>query len=155
MASIEVGGGHGRKKSVDSQLPLVPFIDLLLCCVMFLLVTAVWNEISSVAVRLPGAASPDSAPVERQSNTLVLHVAAERYVISTTSGLREVIERRRDAGEQLDLSTKLRALRALDPTLHETQVGADDGVSFAELMSVMDTALGAGFRNIALSEANL
>ena len=35
MGGISVGGGHGGKKNLDSEIPLVPFIDLLLCCVMF------------------------------------------------------------------------------------------------------------------------
>jgi biopolymer transport protein ExbD len=41
MGGMSVGSGHAGKKSLDSDIPLVPFIDLLLCCVMFLLVTAV------------------------------------------------------------------------------------------------------------------
>ena len=32
MASISTGGGGSGKKSVDHSIPLVPFIDLLLCC---------------------------------------------------------------------------------------------------------------------------
>ena len=48
MGGISVGEGHGGKKSVDSEIPLVPFIDLLLCCVMFLLVTAVWNRLARI-----------------------------------------------------------------------------------------------------------
>ena len=32
MASIATGNGHGGKKTVDHEIPLVPFIDLLLCC---------------------------------------------------------------------------------------------------------------------------
>ena len=51
MGGISVGGGHGGKKSVDSEIPLVPFIDLLLCCVMFLLVTAVWNRLARLGCR--------------------------------------------------------------------------------------------------------
>ena len=65
MASIAVGGGHGGKKSVDSEIPLVPFIDLLLCCVMFLLVTAVWNQLAQLEVnqRVPGPTTP-TEPVD-------------------------------------------------------------------------------------------
>ena len=29
MANISADAGHGGKKSVDSEIPLVPFIDLL------------------------------------------------------------------------------------------------------------------------------
>ena len=43
MAAIDSGGGESGKKAVNQEIPLIPFIDLLLCCVMFLLATAVWN----------------------------------------------------------------------------------------------------------------
>lgn len=45
MAGIDVGG-HGGKRSVNQEIPLVPFIDFLLCLVMFLLVTAVWSHMA-------------------------------------------------------------------------------------------------------------
>ena len=62
MATIEVGSGRAEKKSVDASVPLIPFIDLLLCCIMFLLVTAVWNQLASVDVaqRVPGGDVPDA-----------------------------------------------------------------------------------------------
>ena len=38
MAGIDVGGGgHGGRRSVNQELPLIPFIDFLLCIVLFLL----------------------------------------------------------------------------------------------------------------------
>src|SRR6187397_2338548 len=65
MASIDTGSGSSRRKAVDATLPLVPFIDLLLCCVMFLLVTAVWNELAvlSVTQQVPGGTA-DQAELE-------------------------------------------------------------------------------------------
>ncbi len=67
MAGVSTGGGgHGGKKSVDQDIPLIPFIDLLLCCVMFLLVTAVWNQLARINAnqQTPGAVTtpPDEPP---------------------------------------------------------------------------------------------
>ncbi len=45
--SVE-SGGKGRKK-VDSELNLIPFIDLLSVCILFLLMTAVWVQISKMS----------------------------------------------------------------------------------------------------------
>src|SRR5882757_3289871 len=60
MAGIDVGGGHGRR-SVNQELPLVPFIDFLLCLVMFLLVTAVWSQMSrlNADAQVPGPPNPE------------------------------------------------------------------------------------------------
>lgn len=52
MASANIGGGSsGRKKTLDAEVNLVPFIDLLSMCICFLLMTAVWTQLSSVQVK--------------------------------------------------------------------------------------------------------
>ena len=48
MAGIDVGGGHGGKRSTNHEIPLIPFIDFLLCLVAFLLVTAVWSQMARI-----------------------------------------------------------------------------------------------------------
>jgi biopolymer transport protein TolR len=50
MASV---GGHssGRSKSLDAEINLVPFIDLLSMCICFLLMTAVWIQIAAIEVK--------------------------------------------------------------------------------------------------------
>ena len=66
MASIDTGGRASGRKDVDANLPLVPILDLLLCCLMFLLVTAVWNSLASVSVsqRLPGESTADQVAID-------------------------------------------------------------------------------------------
>jgi biopolymer transport protein ExbD len=44
-------GGGGRHKSLNAEVNLVPFIDLLSMCICFLLMTAVWMEIGGVNVK--------------------------------------------------------------------------------------------------------
>ena len=46
MAHIEEFGSGGRKQVVE--LNLVPFIDLMSVCIIFLLITAVWTQVSMV-----------------------------------------------------------------------------------------------------------
>ena len=42
------GAGGGRTKNLAADLNLVPFIDLLSVCITFLMVTAVWTQISTM-----------------------------------------------------------------------------------------------------------
>ena len=65
MASIDVGAKSGGRKSVDAVIPLVPFIDLFLCCIMFLLVTAVWVNVSQLSVEPAGRSRESGDPCER------------------------------------------------------------------------------------------
>ena len=46
--SVE-SGGKGRRRSVDAELNLIPFIDLLSTCILFLLMTAVWVQVSKMS----------------------------------------------------------------------------------------------------------
>jgi biopolymer transport protein ExbD len=73
MAGIDVGG-HGGKKNVNHEIPLIPFIDFLLCLVMFLLVTAVWSQMARINAdaRVPGP--PSAEPPENQPKEKQLHV---------------------------------------------------------------------------------
>jgi biopolymer transport protein ExbD len=70
MAGIDVGGGHGRR-NLNHEIPLIPFIDFLLCLVAFLLVTAVWSQMARINAdaRVPGPPQPDEPkdpPKEKQ-----------------------------------------------------------------------------------------
>ncbi len=75
MAGIDTGGGgHGGKRSVNMELPLIPFIDFLLCLVAFLLITAVWSQMARINAdaRVPGP--PREEPIEKQEKEKQLHV---------------------------------------------------------------------------------
>jgi hypothetical protein len=48
MASISVAGAKSGRRSYDHTLPLVPFIDFMVCLIAFLIVTAVWTQASRI-----------------------------------------------------------------------------------------------------------
>ncbi len=152
MASISVGGGHGGKKAVDADVPLVPFIDLLLCCVMFLLVTAVWNRLASVEVSqdLP---SPHASDVARpDAIALYLQVTHAGYVLSSSAGEHVEIPRVGDAYDQETLRARLEERHAAEPARHDIVVAPEDGVHYADVITGMDLAMGAGFDAVSLSD---
>lgn len=53
--------GTGDKKSVNVELNIIPFIDLMSCLTAFLLVAAVWVDIARLEIRPVGHA-PDVPP---------------------------------------------------------------------------------------------
>lgn len=74
MAGIDVGGKD--KRSFDHSLPLVPFIDFLLCLISFLLITAVWSQMArlNADARVPGRS--ESPPQDAKERTLHVEVKA-------------------------------------------------------------------------------
>jgi len=75
MAGIDTGGGHGGKRTVNFELPLIPFIDFLLCLVAFLLVTAVWSQMARINAdaRVPGPPRPEEE-IDKVEKPKTLHV---------------------------------------------------------------------------------
>src|SRR3954447_472804 len=110
MAGISSGGGHGGKKNVDHSIPLVPFIDLLLCCVMFLLVTAVWNQLARINAnqQQPGQPQMDTPPPEDPKVKLILQVQNGGYVLATSAGERTDIPKNGDTYDVEELTKKLK-----------------------------------------------
>jgi biopolymer transport protein ExbD len=81
MAGIDTGGGHGGKRSVNQELPLIPFIDFLLCLVMFLLVTAVWSQMARINAdaQVPGPPNPEKEVTDPpKDKTLHVEMRGER-----------------------------------------------------------------------------
>jgi biopolymer transport protein ExbD len=68
MAGVNLGtGGKGGRKSLDSEINMIPMIDLLMVTISFLLITAVWvhSQRLSADAQVPG--NPlDTPPCEGQ-----------------------------------------------------------------------------------------
>ncbi len=62
MAGVDVGGKKGGRKSLDTEINMVPMIDLLMVTISFLLITAVWVNSSRLesSANVPGPT--DSPP---------------------------------------------------------------------------------------------
>lgn len=155
MAGISAGGGHGGKKSVDHSVPLVPFIDLLLCCIMFLLVTAVWNQLARINAnqQQPGQPQMDTPPPEEPQIKLILQVQNSGYVLATTAGDSTTIPKNGDAYDVEELVKKLKERRELEPNKKDITVAPEDGVRYEDVVSAMDTVVGQGYEAMSLSDA--
>jgi biopolymer transport protein ExbD len=154
MAGISAGGGHGGKKNVDHSIPLVPFIDLLLCCVMFLLVTAVWNQLArlNASQQQPGQPQMDTPPPDTPQVKLILQVQSSGYTLATTSGDRTAIPKNGDAFDVEELVKKLKERRELEPNRKDITVAPEDGVLYEDVVRAMDTVVGEGYEAMSLSD---
>lgn len=58
MAGVDVGSAKGGKRATNSDINMVPFIDLLFVTIAFLLITAVWvtNSRIEATTQVPGQA---------------------------------------------------------------------------------------------------
>jgi biopolymer transport protein TolR len=166
MASAGPSPSSGRKKSLDAEVNLVPFIDLLSMCICFLLMTAVWMEVGSVNVK-------QSLGTEAPADNKQLSELDLKYVNPTSLQLNL-----KHNGATKSFTVQAATNEARLKQLHDTIIGlagtlsfnkAQDlksqfsqniasahittmsGVSYGELVSVMDVFRDAGIMNLGLT----
>src|SRR5512144_607574 len=121
-AMPEQGGGKRGKKALDAVINVVPAIDLLSCCITFLLYTAVWTQISRLQVQQLGTGAPEPSAAEQKQTLLVTLSMGERgFNITTSTGTSvDVPSLGRDAQGKTrfdlnGLTTQLRTLKGNYP----------------------------------------
>ena len=158
-AMPEGGGGKKRKKSLDANINVVPAIDLLSCCITFLLYTAVWTQISRLQVQQLGTGAPEAEQTEQQQKQLLVTLAVgERgFNLSTSAGLSLDIPslgRGQDGVVRYDLKAlgdKLKQLKSENPDTAAVTVSAEDTVNYGDLVQVIDACVGAGLVSVAVT----
>src|SRR3954468_2471965 len=60
MGGVDVGGEGGKKRATNQEINMIPFIDLLMVTIAFLLITAVWvtNSRINADAQVPGPPDP-------------------------------------------------------------------------------------------------
>ncbi|HEX4338890.1 MAG TPA: biopolymer transporter ExbD [Polyangiaceae bacterium] len=155
MATLDVGARRGARE-VNHELPLVPFIDFLLCIVAFLLVTAVWSEMARLdaSARAPGTLAdvptPPSAELHvdmRDARQFVLEWRQGSTVLAKEAVPRaEGVERTRYP----ELANRVRSLwersgvhRAPGDREHDRAVlHTSNAAPFEEIVGAMDAIAG-------------
>jgi biopolymer transport protein ExbD len=94
MAGVDVGGGKGKRRALDSEINMIPFIDLLMVTISFLLITAVWSHMSRINAdaQVPGPPRPDQEQ-EKIDPEKILHVemrTPEKFTLIWKAGAQVV-----------------------------------------------------------------
>jgi biopolymer transport protein ExbD len=169
MATIDLGSG-GARRSVSHDLPLVPFIDFLLCIVAFLLVTAVWSRMARLDA--DALAPAEGPPLSVAAKEPVLHIeplSGDRFRLSWKSGA-TVVSTETVASRPVvaadgtfrrpDLATALKRTFAQhgvhrgagDPRRDRAVLHAPNDAPFSDVVAVLD-AVHAPHRTVARAGA--
>ena len=151
MAHIDTGGGKGRKVSLE--LNLVPFIDLMSVLITFLLITAVWSQVSMIQIgsSLYGKKDPNQTPVISPEADVVLklEIRPSSYVLTIE---KQVINLPVTNGEYDDvgLVAELAKAKQLFPNKVDGSIAMSDELPYERLIKGMDGFLRAGFPQISV-----
>jgi biopolymer transport protein ExbD len=147
----------GGKKTLDAEVNLVPFIDLLSCCISFLLITAVWTQISALNV-----ASSGGPPEEQQKQDITVDVklllTEKGYSLTMAGAALEIPKVAGIDGSQVfdrkGLDQKLKALKAALPDQTAITLQLEDAVAYDDLINTVDTCMGEQLRNVTVAPLN-
>jgi biopolymer transport protein ExbD len=169
MGGVDVGSEGGKKKATNTDINMVPFIDLLMCTIAFLLITAVWvtNSRMNADAQVPGPPTDTvttPAPVEKVLN---VHVNETDFALVWRQGATVVSEVRvpktqGEGGLQVRYPELVKKIEAewqqngshrdpSDKKVDQAILHSDNRAPFKELVAVLD-ALYATKRNVKLPE---
>jgi biopolymer transport protein ExbD len=145
--------GKGGKKPLDASINLVPFIDLLSCCISFLLITAVWTQLARMDVTQKSKA-PSGAVDEppTPSVTLTLFINSDGYIFSKSTGESTPIEKKGDEYDYVKLAEVMAQAKKDHPDKEDLNIKSDDTVIYNKVIKTMDVVISAHFPNISLSD---
>ena len=129
-----------KNTAIEPDINLIPFIDVLLVVVIFLMLTTTWSRFNEMNVRLPSAAAQD--PSDATLPWVVLVNSQGSYAVN---GLK--IEGR---GLQ-DLSMALTGMRKSEAAL---LIKADASASHQAVVNVLEAARMNGVSKIAFATQN-
>lgn len=163
MAGVSVESAEGKgRRNVDAEINLIPMIDLFICCISFLLITAVWSQMASLKVnaQVPGQ-PPDPVPrvneppekaltVElRGDDKFVLLWKSGNTVHASTEVARKAVEIEAPGGVIHRYPDLARAIskeweaqgshkNSDDPVLDRAVVSVDNQTPFSDVVAVID-----------------
>ena len=151
MAHIE-SGGSGRKTSLE--LNLVPFIDLMSVLITFLLITAVWSQVSMIQIgsSIYGQKSADSQPTKTPDIEVVLKVdiRATGYVVTVGKDTTQIPQVNGHDYNDEQLAQILQEVKQKYPGKLDGAIAMSDELPYEQLIHVMDSYLKTGFPQISV-----
>lgn len=122
---------------IEPDINLIPFIDVLLVVLIFLMLTTTWSKFNEMNLSLPSANS--GTPSESSSTWTVSVSSQGTYAINGTP-----IEGRQTKDLQ-------KALLALDQTAGSILIKADASASHQAVVNVLEAARSNGITKIAFA----
>jgi biopolymer transport protein ExbD len=161
MGGVDVGSEGGKKRPTNSDINMIPFIDLLMVTIAFLLITAVWvtNSRINADAQVPGPPDPQKQlEPTTPEKVLNLHIGENEFglvwkagatVVSEVKVPKTVVEMGEGTNKVVrypDLAKKIESEWAQqgghkDPSdrkLDQCILHSDNRAAFKEIIAVLD-----------------
>ena len=152
--------GADEKGSVNVELNIIPFIDLMSCLTAFLLVTAVWVNIAQINIQPKGKTRDQSIKTDVDDTvTLSILVQSDRIWVglSRVNEFQEIPKKGDDQDwEKLETTLKEHKASAFFADRSDLEIAAESTtqapVKYQDVIHAMDVAVKVGFIDVGLSD---
>ncbi|MDX9731379.1 MAG: biopolymer transporter ExbD [Bdellovibrionales bacterium] len=151
MAQVEEKSG-GRSTNVDMNL--VPFIDLMSVLITFLLITAVWSQVSMIQLgsSIYGKKTSDQITPPPPIADIPLRLDVKDFGFRLVVGQdRYTFERKNGEWQVDELGERLAVVRQMYPDKADATITVDNEVPYEKMVMGMDVLLGGGFSAISIA----
>lgn len=150
MAHMQTGKDQDKEINVD--LNLVPFMDLMSVCIIFLLITSVWTQFSMIQLGSSIYAKKQdnqTEPPKEDKITLDVRINGNGYVV-TVAGAATPISKKDGKYDKKGLLAYMQKVKQRFPQKEDSIVFVDDSVAYEELIRAMDVLMLSGFSNLSV-----
>lgn len=160
MAAIEE---NSSERQINYELNIVPFIDLMSVCIIFLLLTAVWTQVSMIQIgsSVYGKRTDDqeSKPPPRPEINLEVLVNHSGYIVEIGRNRISVPQITSMDGEmehdQRSLILHLQDIKDKYPDKKDAMIAVDETLAYQDLIQGMDSLLLAGFPEVSIKTGSV
>jgi biopolymer transport protein TolR len=154
MASIGSDSGGSGKRELNVELNLVPFIDLMSVCIIFLLITAVWTQVSMIQLGTSIYAKATTEglvePKQRADVMLRVDVKSEGYtlIVGRTQTLLPKVNGEFDEAR---LKEALKQVKISYADKQDAVVSVADELSYEVAVKSIDLISNSGFAEVSIA----
>ena len=157
MGGVTEAPSKGGKKSMNVELNLVPFIDLMTVCVTFLLLTAVWTQTNRISIDQSVAKPKPNQPQQEQPKRLTVMVGRDGYSVRWSEDPKAESIPKAGNGKYNADGLKAKLKEWLDAKRFKTDqkvmVAPEDTMPYSEMIAAMDACNQVGLMNIMVADA--
>jgi biopolymer transport protein ExbD len=145
--------GKGGKKSLDANINLVPYIDLLMTIMTFLMMTAVWTQIAMLEVQNASGGPQDQQdePDPDAPKPIMVLVGKEQVVVQEEGAEPRPFPATADGYDFNGVDIELKRLKAARQDRQVVKIQSEDGVAYVNLTRLIDLSSGADMKQITLT----
>ncbi|MBM4387878.1 MAG: biopolymer transporter ExbD [Deltaproteobacteria bacterium] len=146
--------GHGGKRNVNLELNLVPFIDLLVVCITFLLLTAVWTQTGQINIDQTVQKPKQKQEQKEPPKVLNILIDEKGFALNFTGEPAQHVPKGAEGYNFEGLKAKLKEMKERAEKNQKVIVAPEDKVLYFEMIKVVDTCSSLDLPNIMIADAS-